>query len=118
MHSEFAELTPEVAALLTAARRSGRRIVAVGTTAVRVLESAASEDGVLSPYRGCTKLFIYPGYHFKAVDALITNFHLPRSTLLMLVSAFAGRERMLGVYAEAAARGYRFYSLGDAMLIV
>jgi S-adenosylmethionine:tRNA ribosyltransferase-isomerase len=116
MHAEFAELSEPTATLLTAAKRAGRRLVAVGTTAVRVLESAASDGGEIRAYRGWTKLFIYPGYRFKAVDALITNFHLPRSTLLMLVSAFCGRTLTLDVYAEAARRSYRFYSFGDAML--
>lgn len=118
MHSEFAELAPETAAVLNRARRAGRRIIAVGTTAVRVLETAACDDGTVAPYRGWTKLFIHPGYRFKAVDALITNFHLPRSTLLMLVSAFGGRELVLRAYAEAAQLGYRFYSFGDAMLLL
>lgn len=97
-------------------RRAGGRVVAVGTTVVRTLESAAAA-GQVHPGAGATELFIYPGYRFRAVDALLTNFHLPRSTLLMLVSAFAGRSRILAAYEEAAALGYRFYSFGDAMFI-
>ena len=93
------------------------RIVAVGTTALRVLEAAARDDGHIPPFSGETDLFILPGYRFKAVDLLLTNFHLPRSTLLMLVSAFAGRRRILAAYEEAVERRYRFYSYGDAMLV-
>lgn len=93
-------------------------MVAVGTTSVRVLETVADEEGRVHPGRGLTELFIYPPYRFKAVDVLITNFHLPRSTLLMLVAAFAGRERVLEAYGEAVRLGYRFYSYGDAMLIL
>ena len=137
MHSEWAELPGETAAAINAARAAGGRVVAVGTTAVRVLESAAlASAGVdpgqpqdfaalpaptappLAPYSGWTRLFITPGYQYRAVDALITNFHLPRSTLLMLVSAFAGRAAMLAAYEAAVAAGYRFFSFGDAMLIV
>ena len=100
------------------AKAEGRRVVAVGTTVVRTLESAADEGGRVKPGEGSTNLFIYPGYKFKVIDALITNFHLPRSTLLMLVSAFAGRERILNAYREAVKEGYRFYSYGDAMFII
>jgi S-adenosylmethionine:tRNA ribosyltransferase-isomerase len=100
-----------------AARRRGGRVVAVGTTVVRTLESCAVGGGRVEPRRGRSGLFIYPGYRFAAVDTMITNFHLPRSTLLMLVSAFAGRERILAAYREALREGYRFYSYGDAMLI-
>ena len=92
-------------------------MIAVGTTSLRLLESAASDDGTIHPFRGETSLFILPGYRFKAVDRLLTNFHLPRSTLLMLVSAFAGRERMLTAYAHAVASGYRFHSYGDACFL-
>jgi S-adenosylmethionine:tRNA ribosyltransferase-isomerase len=113
IHSEWCELPESTAARIAAARRAGGRIVAVGTTAVRVLETSGGE-----PYQGDTRLFIYPGYQFRAVDALITNFHLPRSSLLMLVSAFAGRELVLRAYAEAVAERYRFFSFGDAMLIL
>ena len=107
------------ATALTRARREGRRIVAVGTTTVRVLESLdLTVDGEVRPGAGDTRLFIHPGHQFRLVDALVTNFHLPRSSLLMLVAAFAGREHVLGAYREAVEHGYRFYSYGDAMLIV
>ena len=99
-------------------RRAGGRVIAVGTTVTRALESAAGENGEIAAGTGRTELFIYPGYRFKVVDALLTNFHLPRSTLLMLVCAFAGRERVLAAYEEAVRRRYRFFSFGDAMLIV
>jgi len=120
MHAEWSSLTPQTAAQLNRARAQGRRLIAVGTTAVRVLETAASQgnDGTITPYEGWTRLYITPGYHFRAVDALITNFHLPRSTLLMLVSAFAGLALIRRAYQEAIAHGYRFYSFGDAMLIL
>jgi S-adenosylmethionine:tRNA ribosyltransferase-isomerase len=123
MHSEYCELTEETATRLNIALREGRRIVAVGTTSVRVLESAVgaasrrNDERVVAPFCGRTDIFIYPGYRFRAVDALVTNFHLPRSTLLMLVSAFSGKEVMQKAYAEAVARSYRFYSFGDAMLL-
>ena len=118
IHTEYAVLPPETAAAVNAARAQGRRVVAVGTTSVRVLETAAREAGpgqAVAAYSGWTDLFILPGRRFLAVDAMITNFHLPRSTLLMLVSAFAGRERVLAAYAEAVRERYRFYSFGDAM---
>jgi S-adenosylmethionine:tRNA ribosyltransferase-isomerase len=121
MHTEYCLLPPEAAIRVNRARAEGRRIVAVGTTSVRVLETAARsalEGEVVGAFEGPTNLFIYPGYEFRAVDALLTNFHLPRSTLLMLVSAFAGRELLLRAYEEAIARRYRFYSFGDAMLVV
>ena len=120
MHGEWCQVTEAAAELINAARREGRRVIAVGTTSVRTLESAAaaSGDGPLVPWLGDTELFILPGYRFRVVDALITNFHLPRSTLLMLVSAFAGRERILAAYEQAKREGYRFYSFGDAMLIL
>ena len=118
MHSEYCRVPPDVAERLTTAREAGRRIVAVGTTAVRTLETAADESGRIRPFVGETRLFVYPGYRFKAVDAMVTNFHLPKSTLLMLVSAFAGREHILAAYEAAVADHYRFYSFGDAMLIV
>ena len=114
MHSEWARLDAGTAARLDAARRAGGRIVAIGTTSLRVLESAARRRGRLAAFEGETDIFIAPGHRFQAVDALFTNFHLARSTLLMLVSAFAGRERMLAAYAHAIAAGYRFYSYGDA----
>lgn len=117
MHSEWYELSAEAAALINAARAAGGRVVAVGTTSVRALESAASEDGVLIAGARDTRLYIYPGYRFRVVDALVTNFHLPRSTLLLLVSAFAGVERLRAAYHAAVAARYRFYSYGDAMWI-
>ena len=118
MHTEFCELSSEAAGVLNEARRAGGRIVAVGTTTVRTLETAAGSDGVIRGFQGRTGLFIYPGYRFRAVDALWTNFHLPGSTLLMLVSAFGGYARVRAAYLEAVRRGYRFYSFGDAMLIL
>jgi S-adenosylmethionine:tRNA ribosyltransferase-isomerase len=119
IHKEYGELTPEVARELNQAKAEGRRVICVGTSAVRMLEHAAggNEDGV-KPFTGWVDLFIWPGHRFKMVDALITNFHLPRSTLLMLVSAFAGRELILQAYLEAMNLNYRFYSFGDAMLII
>ncbi len=118
MHSEYYELMPQTAKAINTARESGKKIVAVGTTSCRVLETLAQTDGSVSPSSGWTDIFIYPGYRFKVVDALITNFHLPESTLLMLVSAFAGRENMLNAYNQAIEQRYRFFSFGDAMLIV
>ena len=118
MHSEEYELREESAALVNSRRRAGGRIVAVGTTSVRTLETCAAEGGTLRAGRGRTEIFIRPPYRFRAVDALITNFHLPKSTLLMLVAAFAGRERILAAYEEAKREGYRFFSYGDAMLIL
>jgi S-adenosylmethionine:tRNA ribosyltransferase-isomerase len=115
MHREWYTLDDETSASIAATRQAGRRVVAVGTTCVRALETWASRGGAS---QGWTDLFILPGYRFQVVDALLTNFHLPRSTLLMLVSAFAGRERVLAAYAEAIRRGYRFYSFGDAMLVL
>jgi len=117
MHAEWGEVTPQAADAIGAARRAGGRVVAAGTTALRVLESAARDDGTLKPFRGETALFITPGYRFKAVDLLLSNFHLPRSTLFMLVAAFAGLETMQRAYAHAIAAGYRFYSYGDACLL-
>jgi S-adenosylmethionine:tRNA ribosyltransferase-isomerase len=117
MHAEWAELDAETADTLNGARAAGGRIVAVGTTALRTLESAAGETGRLQPFRGETALFISPGYRFKCADVLLTNFHLPRSTLFMLVCAFSGAEAMKAAYAEAIASGYRFYSYGDACLL-
>jgi S-adenosylmethionine:tRNA ribosyltransferase-isomerase len=116
MERERYAIPEDTAAALERARRQGRRVVAVGTTVVRTLESAAAAGDGIRPGAGTTELFITPGYRFRTVDALITNFHLPRSTLLMLVAAFAGRERVLDAYREAVAHGYRFYSYGDAML--
>ena len=116
MHSEYIEVDETVCAAVRAARARGGRVVAVGTTAVRSLESA-SQTGELRPYTGDTDIFIYPGYEFHSVDAMVTNFHLPESTLLMLVSAFAGREHIMAAYAEAVRERYRFFSYGDAMFI-
>ncbi len=124
IHTEWCSVSNEVAARLSQAHAQGRRIVAVGTTAVRTLETAAAaaeQEGagaLLAPFTGDTSLFILPGYRFRAVDGLLTNFHLPRSTLLLLVSAFAGRERILAAYREAVAERYRFFSFGDCMLIL
>ncbi|MBV9286380.1 MAG: tRNA preQ1(34) S-adenosylmethionine ribosyltransferase-isomerase QueA, partial [Hyphomicrobiales bacterium] len=117
MHAEAGEIDVAAAAALNAARAAGGRLVCVGTTTARLLESAASADGGVSPFSGETSLFITPGHRFRAVDALLTNFHLPRSTLFMLVSAFSGLETMRRAYAHAVAAGYRFYSYGDACLL-
>jgi len=117
MHAEIGHVSAATAAALNAVRRRGGRIVAVGTTSLRLLESAADEDGTIRPWTGATDIFITPGYRFRAVDALMTNFHLPRSTLFMLVSAFCGLETMQAAYAHAIAAGYRFYSYGDASLL-
>lgn len=117
MHSEFYSVSPETAERINDAKAKGRRIIAVGTTSVRTLESASTDDGVLQGTSGWTQIFIYPGYTFKMVDALVTNFHLPQSTLLMLISALAGREHCLAAYEEAVREKYRFFSFGDAMFI-
>lgn len=117
MHAEWGEVTPAVADAVNRAKTRGGRIVAVGTTSLRLLESAAAADGTLAPFAGDTSIFITPGYRFKLVDRLVTNFHLPRSTLFMLVAAFSGLERMKRAYAHAIASGYRFYSYGDACLL-
>ncbi|MBP5236394.1 MAG: tRNA preQ1(34) S-adenosylmethionine ribosyltransferase-isomerase QueA [Clostridia bacterium] len=118
MHSEYYEISGETADSIMRKRSSGGRIISVGTTSCRVLESASGDDGIVRPHSGDTDIFIYPGYRFKATDALITNFHLPESTLLMLVSAFAGRETILGAYECAIREKYRFFSFGDAMMII
>jgi S-adenosylmethionine:tRNA ribosyltransferase-isomerase len=117
LHKEAFDLPESTARAIEETRRRGGRVVAVGTTVVRTLEARSAESGAVVPGSGWCDLFIYPGYRFKVIDALLTNFHLPRSTLLMLVSAFAGRETVRAVYAEAIRRGYRFYSYGDAMLV-
>ena len=117
MHSEYFEVTCAAASEINAAKASGKRIIAVGTTSARALESVSPEPGTVTAYKGETNLFIYPGYKFKIIDGLITNFHLPGSTLLMLVSAFAGREFVLEAYRKAVEKRYRFFSYGDAMLI-
>ncbi|MBD3379930.1 MAG: tRNA preQ1(34) S-adenosylmethionine ribosyltransferase-isomerase QueA [Candidatus Omnitrophica bacterium] len=118
MHSEWYELGRDSAAAINRVKSSGGRVFCVGTTSVRVLESSCVDGGVVRPFAGTTNLFIYPGYEFKIVDGLVTNFHLPGSTLLMLVSAFAGREFVLEAYEEAVRRRFRFFSYGDAMLII
>jgi S-adenosylmethionine:tRNA ribosyltransferase-isomerase len=118
MHAEHAVLNPETAARLSKARAAGARIAAVGTTSLRTLESAASPDGILHPFNGETDIFITPGYRFRVTDILLTNFHLPRSTLFMLVSAFMGLDVMKRAYLEAIAQGYRFYSYGDACFLL
>lgn len=118
MHSEFYVVEEEQAALINQTRKQGGRVIAVGTTSCRTLESAASEDGTLKAGSGWTDIFIYPGYRFKILDGLITNFHLPESTLIMLVSAFAGKEHVLAAYEEAVREKYRFFSFGDAMIIL
>lgn len=117
MHSEFITVTEEAAQRINATRARGGRIIAVGTTSVRTLESAADEAGIVHPIAADTSIFIYPGYRFRAVDAMITNFHLPKSTLLMLISAFADRKTVLRTYEEAVRQEYRFFSFGDAMFI-
>lgn len=117
MHAEWGEIDAETAARLNAARAAGGRIVCVGTTSLRLLESAADAEGVIQPFRAETAIFITPGYRFRAADGLMTNFHLPKSTLFMLVSAFAGFETMHAAYAHAVATGYRFYSYGDSSLL-
>ena len=117
MHAEWGEISPQTAQRINEVRKAGGRIIAVGTTACRLLESAADTEGTLHPFLGETAIFIRPGYRFRATDALITNFHLPKSTLLMLVSAFAGVETMRAAYAHAIKTGYRFYSYGDSSLL-
>ena len=118
MHAEYGSVSADAASRLNAARAGGGRIVAVGTTSLRTLESASTEDGLVHPFTDDTAIFITPGYRFKAVDALITNFHLPRSTLFMLVCAFMGLETMRRAYAEAIGKEYNFYSYGDACLLL
>ena len=117
MHHEIGHVSAATAAALNAVRARGRRIVSVGTTSLRLLESAASETGEILAWSGATDIFITPGYRFKAVDVLMTNFHLPKSTLFMLVSAFAGLDTMRAAYQHAIADGYRFYSYGDSSLL-
>lgn len=117
MHSEFYQIEEEAAEKINTAKANGKRVIAVGTTSCRTIESAAKEDGTIAPVSGWTDIFIYPGYQFKVLDCLITNFHLPESTLVMLVSALAGREHVLNAYEEAIKERYRFFSFGDAMFI-
>ncbi|MBR4941741.1 MAG: tRNA preQ1(34) S-adenosylmethionine ribosyltransferase-isomerase QueA, partial [Clostridia bacterium] len=118
MHSELCMISEETAEILNETKRAGGRIICVGTTSCRTLESLAADDGSFGPSSRDTEIFIFPGYEFKAMEGLITNFHLPESTLVMLVSAFAGREKVLGAYEKAVAEKYRFFSFGDAMLII
>jgi S-adenosylmethionine:tRNA ribosyltransferase-isomerase len=118
MEAEHYRIAPRVAAAIEAAKAAGKRVIAVGTTTTRTLESAADADGRLRCLEGDSSLFIYPGYQFKVIDGLLTNFHLPRSTPLMLLMALAGREFILRAYQEAIASRYRFYSYGDAMLVL
>ena len=117
MHSEYYQLPEETAELIRRTKAAGGRVIAVGTTSIRTLESAAEAQGVISAKSDWTDIFIYPGYRFKIVDALVTNFHLPKSTLLMLISAFAGRKFVLHAYEEAVREKYRFFSFGDAMFL-
>ncbi len=118
MHSEFYQVSKEAARIINETKRAGHRVICVGTTSCRTVESASDENGIVQPGCGDTEIFIYPGYNFKVLDALITNFHLPESTLVMLVSALAGREHVLRAYEEAVQERYRFFSFGDAMLII
>ena len=118
MHAEWGRIDARTAERLNSVRRGGGRLISVGTTSLRLLESAASDDGSINPFEGDTAIFITPGYRFKAIDGLITNFHLPRSTLFMLVSALMGLDVMKAAYAHAIEAGYRFYSYGDASLLL
>ncbi|MFH0856539.1 MAG: tRNA preQ1(34) S-adenosylmethionine ribosyltransferase-isomerase QueA [bacterium] len=118
IHKEYCEFSEDLARELNRARKNGKRVVAVGTTTARILETACNKNGISHPFKGWTNIFIYPGYKFKAVDALITNFHLPKSSLLLMVSAFAGKKLITKAYEEAKKHNYRFFSFGDAMLIM
>ncbi len=118
MHSEYYEITKEACDIINSTKENGNKVISVGTTSTRTIESAADENGILTPKKGDTDIFIYPGFDFKVIDSLITNFHLPESTLIMLVSALAGRENVLAAYEEAVRERYRFFSFGDAMLII
>ena len=118
MHSEFYIVEEDQAKLINDTKKNGGRVIAVGTTSCRTLESATGEDGIVKATSGWTEIFIYPGYRFKCIDALITNFHLPESTLLMLVSALAGKENIMRAYETAVQERYRFFSFGDAMIII
>ncbi len=117
MHSEYCMVSQQAADIITETKKNGGRVVCVGTTSCRTVESFANEDGTMDPHAGWTKIFIYPGYRFKCLDALVTNFHLPESTLVMLVSALAGKEHIMNAYAQAVQERYRFFSFGDAMFI-
>ncbi|MDB6179928.1 tRNA preQ1(34) S-adenosylmethionine ribosyltransferase-isomerase QueA [Paracoccus fistulariae] len=118
MHAEWGEVTAEAAQRINRARAEGRRVIPVGTTALRLIESAATEQGLMQPFRGTTDIFIYPGYHFRVTDGLMTNFHLPKSTLLMLVSALMGPQRIRQIYDHAVKNSYRFFSYGDSSLLI
>ncbi len=118
MHAEWGHVSPEAAAAINAAKAEGARIIPVGTTALRLIESAAQPDGTIAPFEGTTDIFIYPGYQFRVTDGLMTNFHLPKSTLLMLVSALMGQQRINEIYGHAVQSGYRFFSYGDASLLI
>ncbi|MTD99753.1 tRNA preQ1(34) S-adenosylmethionine ribosyltransferase-isomerase QueA [Paracoccus sp. YIM 132242] len=118
MHAEWGEVGTDASAAINRAKAQGRRVIPVGTTALRLIESAAQDDGTVQPFRGTTDIFIYPGHHFRVTDGLMTNFHLPKSTLLMLVSALMGPERIREIYAHAVGQGYRFFSYGDASLLI
>ena len=118
MHSEWGRVDAETASRLNHAKQQGGRIIAVGTTSLRLLESATDANGLVQPFSGDTDIFITPGYRFRAVDGLMTNFHLPKSTLMMLISALIGRERVMAAYAHAIAQHYRFYSYGDSSLLL
>ena len=118
MHAEWGRISRETAARLNTVRAGGGRLIAVGTTSLRLIESACNEDGMIQPFEGDTAIFITPGYRFKGIDGLMTNFHLPKSTLFMLVSALMGIERMQTAYRHAIQEGYRFYSYGDASLLL
>ena len=118
MHSEYIEMSEENAKILNNAKKENRRIIAVGTTSVRVLESCADKDGIIIPQKRETNIFIYPSYKFKVVDCLITNFHLPESTLIMLISTFAGYDETMKIYDIAVKEKYRFFSFGDSMLLI
>ena len=117
MHAEYVEVDESVCAAVRQTRARGGRVIAIGTTAVRSLEAASDEAGNINPFNGDAEIFIYPGYRFACVDALITNFHLPQSSLLMLVAAFAGKDRILNAYRHAVREKYRFFSYGDAMFL-
>ncbi len=118
MHGEWGEVTPQAASEIAATRAAGGRVIPVGTTALRLIETAAQGSGAIAPWKGVTDIFIYPGFDFRVTDALMTNFHLPKSTLMMLVSALMGRERVMRIYDHAIAHGYRFFSYGDASLLI
>ena len=117
MHAEYGIITPDTVDVINRAKKEGRRVIAVGTTSLRLLESAADNQGILHPFNGETDIFITPGYKFKIIDMIITNFHLPKSTLFMLICAIAGTERMKEAYAHAIKEKYRFYSYGDSSII-